>query len=457
MSFEGGSWTGPRRISDNYGPPDAGYTVCASSENIVGFFPCCDNTLGSRRTFNHRIEVVELPLDHAFENIDVQAADRGFYVVPFGTESPAPDPPRSPGRPRLIWGDIHSHSFNSKCICSINGSPEDVLRYQKDILGCSVLTLTDHTHHMGAQEFAWQLDRLEAFAGENRIVIYSCEPGTKPGHHTNFYAFDRQVFERLRPIVLSYWDREEMYTAIKEQLPPASVLALRHFHGFTQGPFGITGEDTATTWDPVLEVAMEAMQIRGNIMLGEAQKERWVRAENMPRFPSNFLDAGAKIGLVGGSDHSTGKSPNRYCLTGFWVDDFSARGVWDAIVNRRTVACSNGKVSLWTEMEGMPMGSELSVGGAVSVGVRLAAPRKIRRVCLMRDGEILEWHRVDSCSIELELVDAAAPPGPHWYVVTAEGTSAFQDAEGDETDGPNTGHGPGAVIAHASPYFVTVT
>lgn len=401
MSYNNGEWSVPRRMSENVGPPDAGYAILPSNDGLIGLFPVCDNNPGSRRTFNHRIEIHSFGCGEGcgegLEDIEVTIPEKGFYILPFGIESPAPDPPSENDGLGLIWGDIHSHSFNSKCICSINGSPEDMLRYQRDILGCSVLTLTDHTHHMGAQEFVWQLDILEAFAGENRIVLYSCEPGTRPGHHTNFYAFDRGVFERLRPIVLAYWDRDEMYSAIKERLPKKSVLALRHFHGFTQGPYGINGKKTAGTWDPDLEIAMEAMQVRGNILLGEG--------ESPAQFPANFLDAGATIGLVGGSDHSTGKSPNHFCLTGFWVEERSARGVWEALINRRTVACSNGKISVWTDLEGLPMGSKASISGSVAIDVRLAAARPIRRIGLMRDGEILEWVSVQSNSAQVTFTD----------------------------------------------------
>ena len=446
MSLDEDRWCAPRRISGDVGPPDAGYAVRSMGGGFVGFFPCCDNNEGSRRTYNHRIEILQMPQDYALEKVEVPVADRGFYLIPFGVDSPAPDPPVDSSDRTLIWGDIHSHSFNSKCICSINGSPEDVLRYQRDILGCSVLTLTDHTHHMGAQEFSWQLDRLEAFAGENRIVLYSCEPGTRPGHHTNFYALDRRTFERLRPIVLAYWDRSGMYAVIKERLPAGSVLALRHFHGFDDGPFGISGEETARTWDPELEVAMEAMQVRGNILLGQAGKGAPAGEKLLPRFPGNFLDAGARIGLVGGSDHSTGKSPNHFCLTGFWVEEATAQGVWDAIINHRTVACSNGKVSLWTDLQGMPMGSEVNVEGGVSITVQVAAARRVRRACLIRDGELLEWVDIGSNAGRLDLADDSVAPGRHWYVVTVEGESAF--------DEPGTGS---TVIAHASPYFVDVT
>jgi len=242
-----------------------------------------------------------------------------------------------------------------------------------------------------------------------------------------------------------------MYEAIKERLPKGSVVALRHFHGQSQGPYSIVTDETTDTWDSELEIAMEAMQIRGNIMLGQAQEERWMKVDSMPAFPGNFLDSGAVIGLVGGTDHSTGKPLNHYCLTGFWVEDDTPEAVWDALVNRRTVACSNGKISMWTDLNGMPMGSELKAGGAVSINVRIAAAREITRVCLIRDGQMLDWTDVHADSANLSLVDRSAAPGRHWYVVTVEGVSAYEEGGvlGRKIQAAS-------VIAHASPYFVDV-
>jgi hypothetical protein len=59
----------------------------------------------------------------------------------------------------------------------------------------------------------------------------------------------------------------------------------------------------------------------------------------------------------------------------------------------------------------------------------------------MRDGMLLPWSEVGESRATVDLVDSDVPAGPHWYVVTAEADPAG--------DGPS-------ILAHASPFFVTV-
>jgi len=88
------------------------------------------------------------------------------------------------------------------------------------------------------------------------------------------------------------------------------------------------------------------------------------------------------------------------------------------------------------------MGSTVTLAGdeAMRVGVEVSCGHNIRRVTLMRDGELLPWTEVGEKQATLDLVDETVLPGKHWYVVTAE---------------VDTGHGPdNEGVCHASPYFV---
>jgi len=313
-----------------------------------------------------------------------------------------------------------------------DGQPQDVLRFQRDVLGCQVLCLTDHVEYMRAPEFAHVLDCLEEEAGSDCIPLYGVEWAKRPAHHTNFYALDRNVFDRLRALMLVCDNLPDLYARIKAELPPSSVVAIRHMHGMDEDEFGVSGPRVTETHDPQLEWCMEAMQTRGNMMLkghGGALK-----------FPNNFLNAEAKIGLIAGSDHSRGGGPNRWCMTGFWVDEISPGGVFRALRERSTIACANAKVAIWTEAEGAPMGSAIAVSDEVRIRASLCAARPIRRVCLMRDGECLDWIPVNCCEADMEFIDSAPQSGEHWYSVTAEAEAAL------------TPH----AIVHSSPYFVTV-
>jgi hypothetical protein len=122
------------------------------------------------------------------------------------------------------------------------------------------------------------------------------------------------------------------------------------------------------------------------------------------------------------------------------VDEITPEAVWDALWNRRTIAVSNGKIAIWTECQGQPMGQTVEASGEVRIHAWLASARPIQRVTLIRDGEILGWQDVHEAATELELFDHEPPAGAHWYSVTAEAESA------PDLQQP--------VLGHSSPVFV---
>jgi len=446
--WDGSIWTEPSRVSQAFGQADAGYSLVRTGPDVVGFFPCCDQrpqtTLAEEaagRPFsgrswyaeNHRLEICRFRPAEALPDVEIPGWKLGEYAIPPAAPEPAPAPPElehPPERMTLIWGDLHAHSAYSKCMSADDGMPEEVVRFQREGLGCRVLCLTEHVEYMTYPEFTHVLDAVEAEAGDDCVPLYAVEWGKKPAHHTNFYAIDRGVFCRLRGILLACDHLTGVYERIKRELPAGSVVAIRHFHGMDADEFGTSGPRVTDTHDPELEPAMEAMQTRGNKMIAD---------EQFPLFPSNFLNAGARVGLVGGSDHSRGKGPNHFCLTGFWVAGVGSEAVLDAIRNRRTIASANGKVAIHATLAGELMGGCVSVSGPLRVRADVASAGTIRRVGLMRDGEMLAWTDLAERSASLELVDRAATAGRHWYAVTAEADSTLREPP---------------VLAHASPFFV---
>jgi hypothetical protein len=320
---------------------------------------------------------------------------------------------------------------------AVDGSPEEVLRFQRDVLGCRVLCLAEHTVMMSEAENPYHFDMLEAMAGDDCVPLYSCEPGVSPGQHTNFYTIDREIMQRLRAILMTVRSRDLMYREIKRQLPEGSVYVFRHYHGGVHGPYSVLDPRTVETHDPELEHCMEAMQCRGNTMMGFG-----VQQEDHPPFPTNFLNAGARLGLVAGTDHCGGVGPNHFGLTGFWLPEVTPEAVWQCLRERRTIACSNGKLAVWATLNDAIIGEEVTVGDRVRVQVELACARPIRRVCLLRNGEPVDWVPVEAETARMELTTSCFSPDPQWYSVTAE-------AEGALADVP--------LLAHASPFFARHT
>jgi hypothetical protein len=210
------------------------------------------------------------------------------------------------------------------------------------------------------------MDTLASERSEEAVVLYGAEWAKLPAHDTNFFACEREVLDRLRAILLVEQHLQGVFARINAELPAGSVVAVRHFHGRRGESHGIDGARVTDTYDSAVEGAMEVVQTRGDVMVNPPAP--------CPPFPAAFLQAGADIGLVGGSDHSRG-GPLKYCLTGFWIEQLSAQAVLDALRRGRTTASASGKMAIWAEL------------AEDAVHLSVSSPTVLRHAHLWVDGE----------------------------------------------------------------------
>ena len=427
-NFDGESWSAPHQLTKHFGFADTPYRVIPKGESLLVAVHCCEHLpratfaeqkqesaqRANQHTWGHRVELWEVPINEKVEEKPLEY-ETLKVVVPKSVISPALEPAsllHPPSGLRLIWGDLHAHSCFSKCMSANDGMPADVLRWQRDIIGCRVLCTTEHVEYCSSVEFIRSLDLVEAEAAENDIIpLYGVEWAKYPAHHTNLFCIDRQIFEQLRAVLLRLDHLSKIYRKIKEEFPPNSVVAIRHFHGMTQGQHNVLAEDVAATHDPEIEWTMEAAQIRGDMMFSPPK--------NYATFPANFLMAGARIGLIAASDHARG-GPLKFCLTGFWVNEVTPQAVFDALRERRTIGAISGKMAVWLKAPNVEMGQAGNATLPIQLVAELASAHPLRNIRLWRDGEWIAQKSLSSHAESVVLQDEKVSPGEHCYIVRAE-------------------------------------
>ncbi|MFC1526955.1 hypothetical protein ACFL6X_09125 [Candidatus Latescibacterota bacterium] len=386
----------PQALTTGIGFPDTRYGVCLTDEGQVLVAAHCmtqeppppevawTSCTATHSARDHGLQIrtcgvgdLSPPAPQGYESLTPLIPPRLTCHCP-----DPPDPPRHPAGLQLAWGDLHGHTCYSKCMPCNDGTPEDVLRFQRDVLGCQVLTLTDHIEYVSASEFRLLADRVGTEASDETAILYGVEWAKLPAHDTNFFACEREVFDRLRAILLTESHIQEVFARIRAELPTESVVAVRHFHGRRGEPHGIDGEGVVETFDGTLERAMEVVQTRGDMMVRPPPP--------CPPFPADFLKGGADIGLVGGSDHSRG-GPLKFCLTGFWVEEVTSEAVFAALRQRRTIASASGKLALWTELS------------ADTVEVAAASATPLTSISVWCDGEWSEPYELEAMQQVVEL------------------------------------------------------
>ncbi|MFW6107996.1 MAG: DUF3604 domain-containing protein [bacterium] len=324
---------------------------------------------------------------------------------------------RRDGGPSVRWGCIHGHTELSDG----QGSIGNYFRQMRDEAGLDFGAPGDHDHPWETPDRLWQItcDAVERWNEPGRFVTILGYEWAKwrrngDGDRNVYYLDDR------RPMFRSGDDDFPHPPDLFEAIESETALVIPHHTGHA-GNF--------CDWkdhDPVHERLVEIFQMRGSYERPDDNPvpERGREPVKKCGYVSRALSLGWRVGFTAGGDDHVGHAgtefpvhaPDDYKagLMAVLADESTRGSVWGALWNRRVVATTGPRILLDYELNGRPLGSELSVAG--QPGLKASRELRIRfhgtapaaRIDVIRNNEIVHTARPDALDCTLAWSDDAA-------------------------------------------------
>ena len=330
---------------------------------------------------------------------------------------------RLPAEYRLVWGDLHIHSYFSSCYWGeetlpdgFDGSPADCYRYARDVAGMDFGAVTDHTwsgngRMLVEDEWAEILAANRQYHEPGRFVAIPAYEWNAPGDRQ--WGHRNTLFNHDEPPILRSGSEVTDLSQLWQQLAELPYASLSIPHHLARDATPYDWSQHSADWEPVVEIT----SLWGNYEYQGNPHEcdpNW-----SPSATGSFLQDGLakanRVGVIGGGDNHTGHAGGHYFNTqqpnvansqrlnrlsrfrmnalgtgigGLYVTEFTREGIFEALRARRCVAASGRKIALWTETNGLPMGAE---GPALddnprTVSYVVSGNERLQSVTLVRNG-----------------------------------------------------------------------
>lgn len=300
---------------------------------------------------------------------DAGAADR--YVAQVGEDSWT-----------LYWGDLHRHSLVSRCTSGDEPSLEDFYRYSWDVCEYDFWAVTDHAENSSDHQW-WSLQKIaDLFHVPGRFVpLYGFEWTSVDTGHQNVIYGD---VARGAPIFSAFAEGTTtprgLWDALAEH-PAYPAVTIPHHPGSAM---------VRNDWDfqdDVYGRLVEVFQACRGSYEGDGCFRQYSDGTRQGTFVLDGLLAGAKVGMIGSSDHGHGAG-----YVGAFAASLSRADVFDALHARRTFGASTRGVVVDLragEAGEVFMGEQAPSGTRPRFAVHAEGYTDLARVDLVRDGVVV--------------------------------------------------------------------
>jgi hypothetical protein len=294
----------------------------------------------------------------------------------------------------LYWGDTHCHST---CSGDAEGEIDESYAYGRYRSGLDFMAVTDNDaiYDDTLTTSAWALLRAQAglhddpgqfvaFSGYERSYRVPSGDDAGVNHRIVLYPDDAQPIYRFTEADADTLDR------FVAQIESTNAFVYPHHARWWLAPNSrLGGVEVCSSWDVYIDAA-----------------------DTIPR----ALQAGYRLAYIGSSDTHRIVPGLGGALTGVWARALTREGIMEALWARRCYATNGERIVLDVRVNGMPMGAEVSIEGAVAVQCAVHSPRPIRQIELFRDGKRVSRQEPGKQQVSVAFRDRPLP-GQHVYHV----------------------------------------
>ena len=310
---------------------------------------------------------------------------------------------RADSKPRLLWGDLHSHSWGDT---------------QMGLIDESSFKLDPAARHRQARE----IGRLDFCApgpmhppdqAELPELWQDCQQAyddnDQPGKYVPFLAYEAHTGPGGdRNIV--FRGREEGYLPTKSSMPAVVAQYGRRDDVFLEAHVGggpPRWDIFATQRERLVEVTsghgsfgwvLQRALAHGYRPAVIGSGDTHLPALGAPMAAHTFRGRFNSLNI---RDTGFGSGP----VAGVWASECTREAIWSAVEQRRTFATTGARIVLEVTVNGHPAGSEIEINGAAEVRINVHACTPVERVDLIRSDRCLHSWRPRVMDAELGFVD----------------------------------------------------
>lgn len=330
----------------------------------------------------------------------------------------------------VLWGDIHGHSLLSDGL----PAPERYYETAKTINQLDFAALSDH---VGSPWETPSFAKNVLNEATYELVKAAADAYYSPGSFVTFVGYEcstsfghRNVYYSIPDPPFLPWENDPVrfFDAVRSSAPAAQVMVIGHQHSGIPGDPFLSGIDWST-FAPDLEKGVEICSNKG---VREYKGNRYFQCDKdalwrgfLQVVTQDALAMGLRFGFAANSDNHTGwpgggaagrKTCPIFGLTGIRAASLTRESIFDAYLNKRTIATTGARILLDFRLNGEPMGSELPFTDERTLEVEVHATAPLRSVSIVKNNQTLFSFLDPQWDVSFTVSDTPSSASDFYYV-----------------------------------------